>query len=441
MRFDPLLDPISDDQPCGPDLDAEGDDAYLDYYYEALARIPERFLTNGQPFDRKDIDLKTEVKEIAALLDRSRDLRLLVLEAKFQALGGNITGVSECIQACDKLTETYWDDVHPRIVEGDVTERRNQFELLDDLSTVVMPIEHAPLFRDKRLDTITYRDYLVASGQKDAREGENPPDAGSIQSALKSAENAPEVDKVFEALTAAQSAMKAIDLRSKTCAQPFAPQTDNIEKILASMIGFITDARPDLAAADTTDGGPVDDDTEDGADGTIPGGPAMVQGGPPVAVGPIANHGEAKAALEAVEAYFAKVEPSSPGLLLIRQARLLIGTHLMVALETLLPEVAEQARIDFVSETGFRMTVGRMRMLSEESNAATPPPQDASPAQPMVAEIRDQAAALISNVEAFFRQTEPSSPVPILLFKAKTFLNRDFSAIISDLFAHVQQGS
>ncbi|MBM7068830.1 ImpA family type VI secretion system protein [Actibacterium sp. 188UL27-1] len=439
MRFDPLLEPISDDHPCGPDLDAEGDDAYLDYYYEALARIPERFLTNGQPFDRKDIDLKTEVKEIATLLDRSRDLRLLVLEAKFQALGGNIVGVSECIQACNTLTETFWEDVHPRIVDGDVTERRNQFELLDDLSTVVMPLEHAPLLRDRRLDMITYRDFLVASGKKDAREGENPADAGSIQGALKTSENAAEVDKIFAALSAAQAAIKAIDLRSKTCAQPFAPQTDNIEKILADMIAFILEARPDLTSDDA-----AQDDAQiaDQGDAAVEDdGPALVQGGPPVAVGPIGNHGEARAALEAVEGYFARVEPSSPGLLLIRQARLLIGKPLIVALETLLPEVAEQARIDFGSETGFRMTVGRMRMLSEDTGNADVTESDTPPANPMQAENRDQAAALISNVEAFFRQTEPSSPVPILLFKAKTFLNRDFSAIINDLFAHVQQGS
>ena len=40
MRYDTLLDPISDDAPCGPDLEADGDDAYLDYYYEALGADP-----------------------------------------------------------------------------------------------------------------------------------------------------------------------------------------------------------------------------------------------------------------------------------------------------------------------------------------------------------------------------------------------------------------
>ncbi|MEL6521186.1 MAG: type VI secretion system ImpA family N-terminal domain-containing protein [Pseudomonadota bacterium] len=440
MRFDPLLDPISDDEPCGPDLEAEGDDAYLDYYYEALARVPERFVTDGQPFDRKSIDLKSEMAEISKLLEQSRDLRLLVLEAKFQALAGNIVGFSECVQACNALSEAYWDDIHPRMSEGDVTERQNQFELLDDISTVVMPLEHAPLFKDNRIDTITFRDYLVASGKKDAREGENPPDAGSIQSAMKTAENAPQIDKIYEALTAAQAAMKSIDLRCKTSSgTPFAPQTDRLKQILSDLIGFVEQARPDLAAGD--EDATSEDAGEDGADGGEGGdGTSVVAGGPPVAVGAIANHHEARLALQAVEEYFAKYEPSSPGLILIKQAKLLIGKPLMVALEVLLPEMADKARIDFGSETGFRMTTPRMKMLSEGVGGDAPP-VDGQTSEPIKAENREQASALISNVEAFFRQTEPSSPVPILLFKAKTFLNRDFSAIISDLFAHVQEGS
>lgn len=76
-------------------------------------------------------------------------------------------------------------------------------------------------------------------------------------------------------------------------------------------------------------------------------------------------------------------------------------------------------------------------MLAENVGETGPSAGAELPDEPVIVENRDQASAMISNVETFFRQTEPSSPVPILLFKAKTFLNRDFSAIINDLFAHV----
>ena len=188
--------------------------------------------------------------------------------------------------------------------------------------------------------------------------------------------------------------------------------------MLKTLIDFIVEARPDLAeTAEEVTSADTDAPAEDGADGAG----AVAASGPPAAVGQIANHAQAKAALAAVETYYARVEPSSPGLILVRQAKLLIGKPLMEALETLLPNVAEQARIDFGTENGFNMTVPRMRMLSEIPPDASQG-GEAAEATEMVAENREQASALISNVEAFFRQTEPSSPVPILLFKARDLL-------------------
>jgi len=41
MRFDKIATPISAEEPCGPDLDEEGDDAYLNYVLSAAGRIRE----------------------------------------------------------------------------------------------------------------------------------------------------------------------------------------------------------------------------------------------------------------------------------------------------------------------------------------------------------------------------------------------------------------
>lgn len=446
MSYETITDPITDDQPCGPDLEEIGDDAYIDYYYEAMARIPERFLQGGQPFDRKSIDAKTEAKQIAALLEKSRDIRLLVLDAQFQALGGTIAGFSDSVQAIARLLDERYEDVHPQVAAGDVTSRRNTLELLDERSSVTMPLEHAPLFRDRRLDTITFRAFQVASGQKDPRDGENPPDASSIISAVQSPENADAVDKVFAALDGARKAVNTIGMRCKLAqSSPFSPSLDVLAGALDGMLKFLKDARPDLGTEPQADTGAATDGGDDiPAEGDTPapaasGGAQVTQvsGGGPVAVGNVASHADAAAALDAVAAYFIKIEPSSPGLILVKQARELIGKPLMQALEILLPGVAERAKIDFGSEHEFSITVPRMKMLTEDAGKAELVPSD--PAA-FVVENREAASATISNVETFYRQTEPSSPVPILLFKAKTYLSRDFSAIITDLFAHVEQG-
>ncbi len=65
-----------------------------------------------------------------------------------------------------------------------------------------------------------------------------------------------------------------------------------------------------------------------------------------------------------------------------------------------------------------------------------PPPAAAVPPgdkPQFVARTRADAAALMQSVENFFRRVEPSSPIPILLEKARGYLNRDFSSIMSEL--------
>lgn len=435
MRHDTLLEPLSDEDPCGPDLSATYDEDFEMYYFEAIERVPTRFVVNsetGEVFDRKSIDIKAEVKEIGKLLERSRDLRLLSLEAQFQALSGDVSAFSECLQIMAALLEKYWFEVNPKIEDGDASERRTQLELLDELSSVIMPLEHAPLFRDRRIDYVSYRDFQVASGLKDPRANETPGDAGAISVALQSADNAEAVDQLFTDLSAAVAAVKAIVNACRLAdSAAFSPGMGNLQELLERMVSFIADARPDLAGEE------AESEQADGEDGEGPAEGGAAASSTPAYRGSIADHAAARDALQAVEGYFMRYEPSAPALILIRQAQQLIGKPLTEALDVLLPGMCENARIDFGSETGFMMDVNRMRMLANEG------PLDAGgevygPSEPKEAHTRDEASGLISAVESFFRQTEPSSPVPILLFKAKTYMNRDFSAIIGDLFQHIE---
>ena len=131
------------------------------------------------------------------------------------------------------------------------------------------------------------------------------------------------------------------------------------------------------------------------------------------------------------EPWMTASEPSAPTLLLVRQSRMLIGRPLVEALELLLPELAEKAAISFGSSSGFVMSMNRLRSLSEGGQGQAAADLIGPPA--FHCETRDKAASLMSAVEAFFKQAEPSSPIPVLLFKAKTYLNRDFAAIIAEI--------
>jgi type VI secretion system protein ImpA len=147
----------------------------------------------------------------------------------------------------------------------------------------------------------------------------------------------------------------------------------------------------------------------------------------------VADHAAASAALLVAEQYFARTEPSSPSLILVHQARTLVGQPLVVALDTLLPEMADRALISVDNRAGLQLAMSRMRSLTADAtNGATPSPERA-PAPDYAAQTRQEAESLIHGVEAFFHRTEPSSPIPMLLAKARTFMNRDFSAILADI--------
>ena len=147
----------------------------------------------------------------------------------------------------------------------------------------------------------------------------------------------------------------------------------------------------------------------------------------------IPSQSAAKQALRAIEMFFARYEPSSATLLLVTQARLLVGKPLIEAIETLLPEDSSKARIDFGANTGFSMSMDRLRLLSKELASLVPPEPEADPGPPPVITTRAEVAAWLRDVEDYFKKREPASPIPLLLSRAKSYLDKDFSALIAEL--------
>jgi type VI secretion system protein ImpA len=142
--------------------------------------------------------------------------------------------------------------------------------------------------------------------------------------------------------------------------------------------------------------------------------------------------------LQTVERYFAANEPASLALVLVTQARLLIGRPLVEALDALISANSDYATLTFGTEAGFKLSMSQMRELSGMSNIpSTDDWSQRSDEDPEYAEIvsRDHAGQVIKQIEDFFRAREPASPIPILLFKARNMLTKDFHALLRELIA------
>lgn len=444
MSFDWLKDPISDDAPCGPDLEATDDAAFVDYYYEAESRMPERYFIPGikgpnddfmpgTSFDPTTIKHAAEKKTISALLERSRDLRLTSLLARMMVLGGQLQGFADAVTAMADLLQTFPEDVHPK----DASDRRSAIDELGNNAIVAIPLQHINV---AGAGEVTYRKYLAATGQSEPRQGEVGLNAGTMSSDLASPGNSKAVEEAHAALNQVADAFKHIKSACMRLDNPFTPALGPTEKTISDIQRLISEARTDLQpwSEDNAAAVPEPDGADAATDAPVTEGEAapLAVAAAPVAEAPagaIANRAAALQALKAIEGFMATHEPSSPSLLLVTQARLLVGRPLVEAIETLLPEQANKTKITLGEGTGFVLYMDRLKMLageatsqaqSLESEDAGPPPEIAS---------RVNIAPLLTAIESFFRAKEPASPIPVLLFRARTLLDKDFTATVSDL--------
>ena len=144
----------------------------------------------------------------------------------------------------------------------------------------------------------------------------------------------------------------------------------------------------------------------------------------------------AEAALAEAVRFFASVEPSSPSLLLLRQAQALVGRSFFDAMRALMPDQADRAALSFGSAPVFSLP---LKQIVEAVSEAAPPSgdDDADRRRPVRAfttvTSRAEALALLDQVSAFYRFVEPSSPIPLLVDRSRSLAGRDFSGLLKML--------
>jgi len=493
---------VADGGPCGPDLDLEGDPDFLNFMAKAEGILPTAYFSvhDGRPFDRGTIDFPAEFEASKPLLERTRDLRLLATVAKLHILNRDLEGFATCIEAIAELLDSQWDNVHPRGEGGDYAMRMAALETLDDLPTVVHPLQFVPLANHRRYGQVTYRNYMTATGEVRPRDDEEQPlDAASVDRALMESD-LPPLTELLRQFESAQSAFGRI--RTIWIDHAGFDQAVNLEKAsqtlgkITSLIGGVIAKRDPSAAA-----------AEAAAADAGAAGAGIARGD----TSPIASMADAADALGAAADYFSKMEPSNPALLLVRQAQQLVGRSFVDAIRILVPAFIDQANIPIGTQHVFDLPIERLSTLeadtdpdaagasmeepepewtateeaaaeeapsdaaSEELASEDPVPEDsleadgtvtdetstevaaednpgeepeqydnpssgtaATPTPPMrrqprrKAATRQQAFTLMEQVAAYYRITEPTSPIPVIVERARDLASRDFMSLLKD---------
>jgi len=423
-RIAAFCTPFSQADPCGPDLDMEGDSEYLNFFAGVEGVLPTTFfsLEDGSPFDRSTVDIQGQLDAIAPLLARTRDIRLLLVRARLLILNKDLGGFALSLAAVAYWLDRFWNDVHPR--PQDDAARSGAISTLD-LPTVIFPLQYAPLVEARRLGQISYRSWMIATGEAKARTGEATLAQAAIMEAISTAD--PDV------LTTARNNLGLIKssldtIRNAFLAHGESPGLDKLPTLAAAIRGLI-DPQAATAAAETADASDV----------------AAAAAGD---VGPTPNSlAQVSEALAAIADYYSRAEPSSPILLLIRQAHQLIGKSFFEIMNILIPGHVEKAAFQIGADQFFDLPLEKLSTFADvpavpadvpavPAEGASEPAEEsaAAAAAPRYAVAsRAQAIALMDLVHRYFRRSEPSSPVPMLCERARTLAERDFMGVLRDV--------
>ncbi|QGU85828.1 hypothetical protein GN242_00700 [Erwinia sorbitola] len=139
-----LLQPVSAVFPCGDSLEYDSDFILL------LSKIQPRqdaeygnFVEQAEPVNWSEVE-----RECAALMQKSKDLRLFIIMMRCRIKRLGLIAVEEGITALKTLIETYPDSYYPLLMDEDEFEplmRSNAFSELDDTAGLIADLRNLKL--------------------------------------------------------------------------------------------------------------------------------------------------------------------------------------------------------------------------------------------------------------------------------------------------------
>lgn len=502
-----LTSPVDGEDPCGADLDASGDAAFLNFFAFAPFQLPDRFFDDGRPFDPNAGDFREATAQIPAMLaelmKRSRDLRLLAFLARFAILKRRLDEFADVVAAMALLLDRRWDSVHPRARDdGSFEPRVSALEELDD-PLVLFSLQFVTLLSDRRHGNVAYRSLALAAESEQREDGADAREkySGRIAALTETQIVQSFKDAGQDAIAGTRGSFQRLsasiqDIRDRFADKTAGKETPNLEKLLKvvrDVLALFEAAFPSAAEPFRADEELLDDRVSAGARSRI------------------SCAAQARRALEGAKDYFRRYEPSSPALPLVAQALELQGKTFVEVLAVLAPDYHASAYYSIGDRRSFKLAVaplgemtrarseyfeerrtrGSLRVVaapellrapdlvaadlseseapveaeaarstveSEFASAAPHAPTACVAAESNIeaiafsrtdegmeepsrdeaatfsAETRAQALSLLNDIAAYFRDAEPSSPIPWLADRACALAEKDFLSVLGAVF-------
>lgn len=340
IDIEELLAAVSEDQPCGENLEYDVEFGELERSAQGKAeQAMGDSVVPAEPPNWKTIDGLT-----CQLAGRSKDLRVLSQLIRAQLGLHGLEGLNDGLALLHGTLERYWDSVHPQLDsddDNDPTLRVNIIMGLSDGETLLQELRLAPVVTSRALGTFSYRDIAVASGEiGSGEENGKQTDQATIAAAFRDASL---TDLEVSAAAARGALDHARGIEAFVTEQvgasngpnlgPIVDVLRSIDRILAEQVGLL--------------GGTGEAaETESDEESDMQGGGAEAQGttgAPRAGGGQVNSREDVVKAIDRICAYYARNEPSSPVPLLLQRAKRLVAKDFMEILRDMVPSGVSEA--------------------------------------------------------------------------------------------------
>lgn len=324
VRVETLLEPISPDDPVGPDLDYTPD-------RDTIRAAFETGFADESSSD-SDVNWREIIGLIESQLQQSKDIWLATYLTRAGALSGNLEVIRTGAEVLAGLVEQYWDQVHPKLDDLGLTGRVNPVGSLSQIREFIGPLRRTILVSHPRLGS-----YCGADFERFNTNGDDEPDIGMFRAAMHELPK-DDLGAAIDTLAAIKAALRRTDAVFMEKADGDGPNLKAAFDVLDQMCRRVG-AHAGLAHDDSADG--ADDTAADGQkpqNGPSPTGAAKYDGGR------IETRDEVIRAIESISDYYRRKEPSSPVPALLLRARQWVALDFLTILKDIAPNSLDDAR-------------------------------------------------------------------------------------------------
>ncbi len=317
-----LLDPISDDQPAGPDLRLDPGDLTFQTLKELSTSV-----------DAALAETEDEAREanwpgvvglcVSALQEKAKDLELIAALAEAWVRTEGIPGLEQGVELLHRSVETYWDTLHPGVDPDDgeiaLALRARWLNWMDSAKGFIQAVKRGPIVRAQGGIEYSWLDHENSALLDDAtvspERHQELVDAGVVSSGQWQATlRATDADAIRSDITALQHSSDTLRALGELCRERFEAE-DEEPPDFYNLINLLDEIREYLAQQVGTDESAGEFDPQVGAGGQTGGGAGAGQ-----PRGPIDSRQEALRQLQQVGDYFRHSEPHSPISYLVARA-------------------------------------------------------------------------------------------------------------------------